>query len=64
MQSDSVEVEVTVSDGIKCPRCWNYHTVRCNYDGLCDKCLRLIVEHFPADYPEAVANWRWQQQRW
>lgn len=59
-----MEVAVTPSDGIKCPRCWAYHHVRDNYDGLCDRCLVLIVEGWPADYPEAVANWNAQRAKY
>lgn len=31
----------------KCPRCWMYHAVKDNYDGLCDRCCRVIVDSFP-----------------
>lgn len=62
--STAFSVSVSASTGIKCPRCWQYHTVRVNYDGLCDRCLRLIVERFPNDYPEAVENWEMQKAKW
>ncbi len=59
-----ITAEVTPSQGIKCPRCWNYHTVRENHDGLCDRCLRLIAEHWADDYPEAAANWQAQKVKY
>jgi hypothetical protein len=34
----SIEVKVSVSTGIKCPRCWHFHHVTENYDNLCDRC--------------------------
>jgi hypothetical protein len=32
---------------VKCPRCWQYHTVAENYDNLCDRCQNVILKHFP-----------------
>ncbi|MDE3021947.1 MAG: hypothetical protein KGI54_08815 [Pseudomonadota bacterium] len=31
----------------KCPRCWHYHTIKINYDGLCDACCKNILEGWP-----------------
>lgn len=35
----------------KCPRCWHYtHEGIENYDGLCDRCCRVLADNFP-DHP-------------
>jgi len=35
-------------DYIKCPRCWHYtHEGRHNHDGLCDRCCRVLLDHWP-----------------
>ena len=31
----------------KCPRCYGLHSVRGNFDNLCDTCQETILEHFP-----------------
>jgi len=31
----------------KCPRCYTYHSVRGNFDNLCDACAETIVKNFP-----------------
>lgn len=36
-------VEVYKADGIKCPRCWNYHTVVGNPQDVCDRCLVTVT---------------------
>ena len=33
-------------DYVKCPRCWHYHTIKANYDCLCDRCCKTLVEDF------------------
>ena len=30
----------------KCPRCYGYHSIRNNFDNLCDPCQQTILEHF------------------
>jgi hypothetical protein len=42
-----IKIEVTKADGAKCPRCWNYHTVQGNPQGLCDRCISSILEGLP-----------------
>jgi len=42
-----IEIEVQKAPGEKCPRCWHYHTVQGNPQGLCDKCVRAILEGLP-----------------
>ena len=39
----------SMDDGrnVKCPRCWKWHGVKENFDGLCDRCQTVIL----ADYP-------------
>jgi hypothetical protein len=44
---DEMEVKVTPTTGVKCPRCWHYHYVRENYDNLCDRCCRTILDDHP-----------------
>ena len=29
---------------VKCPRCWHYHTIKLNYDCLCDRCSDVILD--------------------
>lgn len=42
-----IEIEVRKADGVKCPRCWNYHTVGGNPQELCDRCISAILEGLP-----------------
>lgn len=43
-----VRVE-SMDDGrnVRCPRCWHWHGVIENFDGLCDGCQQLILKNFP-----------------
>lgn len=43
-----IKVE-SMNDGrnVKCPRCWHWHGVVENFDGLCDKCQQTILTDFP-----------------
>jgi hypothetical protein len=35
-------------DYTKCPRCWHYtHEGLHNHDGLCDRCCRVLLDHWP-----------------
>jgi isoleucyl-tRNA synthetase len=37
----------------QCPRCWFYHSIEFfppNYDNLCDRCCRVMVQEYP-DHP-------------
>jgi hypothetical protein len=36
-------IEVKRADGVKCPRCWNYHTVIGNPQDVCDRCLVIVT---------------------
>jgi hypothetical protein len=38
------KIDVEHADGDKCPRCWHYHTVQGNPQGLCDRCVSAILE--------------------
>ena len=31
----------------KCPRCYCHHSIRGNFDNLCDQCQKTILNHFP-----------------
>jgi len=42
-----LEIKVEHADGAKCPRCWKYHTVQGNPQGLCDPCISAILEGLP-----------------
>ena len=43
-----------VKDGVRCPRCRNYHTLRYNFNMLCDRCADVLIKEFretrPIDY--------------
>lgn len=39
---DGVKVKVSRSQGLKCPRCWQYHYKDQNINNLCDRCLKAI----------------------
>jgi hypothetical protein len=42
-------------DYTKCPRCWHYtHEGLHNHDGLCDRCCRVLIDHYPNH--ESVAH--------
>jgi Zinc finger found in FPG and IleRS len=48
---------------LKCPRCWNYHTVQGNPDDICDRCIAIINSMLD----ELVACEKWtpeQVQEW
>jgi len=49
-----VEIKVKKADGAKCPRCWHYHTVQGNPQGLCDRCIASILEGLPDWVAEGV----------
>lgn len=38
---------------VKCPHCWQYHSVHGNYENLCDRCCLSILEG--AGYNETSA---------
>lgn len=49
-------------DYVRCPRCYGNHSVRGNFDNLCDKCQRVLLSDFPdhESVPfirEALAKW-------
>jgi hypothetical protein len=46
----------------KCPRCYGYHSIRGNFDDLCDPCVKTILEHFP-EHP-SVPHIRAAMARW
>ncbi len=41
-----VSVEITVADGEKCPRCWNYRELRTEgeHAGVCERCAAVLAE--------------------
>lgn len=59
---DEAERRKNDPDYHKCPRCYGYHMTRGNFDNLCDRCIEVILEHFPnhASVPfimEAINKW-------
>ena len=51
----------------KCPRCWHYtHEGLQNYDSLCDRCCRVILECWPdhESWPRIKSNWDAQKVKW
>lgn len=50
----------------KCPRCWHYtHEGLLNFDGLCDRCCRTLVDNYPDhdSVPHITANWNKQKEK-
>src|SRR5271166_6812167 len=43
---------------IKCPRCWNIHSVHGNPLDCCDRCMLTVTSMLP----ELVADGRWTQE--
>lgn len=44
----------------KCPRCWHYtHSGISNYNSLCDRCCRVLLDHWPdhESVPHIKENW-------
>ena len=52
-----VKVEVAHAPGVKCPRCWNWHTIQGNPLDVCDRCVVIVTRMLP----ELVADGRWTQ---
>jgi hypothetical protein len=48
----NLEIKVERAEGHKCPRCWKYHGIPTNYQGICDLCARAILESTADDYIE------------
>lgn len=46
----------------ECPRCKGQHSIRGNFDNLCDRCQQIILEHFP-DH-ESVPHIRAALAKW
>jgi len=47
----------------RCPRCYCHHSVRGNFDNLCDNCQQTILIHFPEHESvpfirEALKQWQ------
>jgi len=63
---DTPEITASVAQGIKCPRCWHYHGVRENHDGLCDRCCLVMMQDFPQheETPAITAKWQAQQSKY
>jgi hypothetical protein len=51
---------------VKCPRCWHYHSVRINYDSLCDCCQLVILREHPdhESAPHIKSNIEQQRIKW
>lgn len=46
----------------ECPRCKQHHSIRGNFDDLCDSCQQTILEHFPNH--ESVPHIQAALSRW
>lgn len=47
----ALEAEYKVNDKyVKCPRCYGFHQIKENYDGLCNTCKYHLMEHY--DFPQ------------
>lgn len=42
-----MEIKVEKADGVKCPRCWKFHSVQGNPQDVCDTCVLSILEGLP-----------------
>jgi hypothetical protein len=62
------DVVITVEQavGVKCPRCWKIHSVDCNFDNLCDRCVDAILTDHPnhESVPHIKAALEAQRKRW
>lgn len=38
-----MEIIVTRTTGVKCPRCWHYHYLQETPDRLCDRCMGTLM---------------------
>ena len=54
---EEIEIEVVRASGVKCPRCWNYHTIQGNPANVCDRCITVVTGMLP----ELVKDGRWTQ---
>ena len=53
----NVKIEVERASGVKCPRCWNYHTIQGNPQDVCDRCVVVVTGMLDG----LVADGRWAQ---
>jgi len=60
--TNPITIEVRRADGIKCQRCWNYHTVQGNPKDVCDRCVVVITEMLP--YLEEQKIWTKDECEW
>ena len=51
------KIEITRAPGVKCPRCWNYHTIQGNPLDVCDRCFSVVTGMLD----DLVADGRWAQ---
>ena len=68
MKTEDVEVEPLVGNPnyCKCPRCWHYtYEGFLNHDGLCDRCCRTLIDHYPdhENVPHIIDNWNKQKEQ-
>lgn len=59
-------ISIGQADGVKCPRCWKLHSVRVNFDNLCDRCQQTILSDHPAheSVPHIQTALVEQRKRW
>lgn len=63
MTVNTVDITAAPSRGTKCPRCWHYHHVAENHDGLCDRCCLTMMADFPEHEETPYITEAWNKQR-
>lgn len=66
MNNDMPEISIERALGVKCPRCWKYHTVADNFMDLCDACGITICKDYPEHeaVPHIKAAYRAQRDKY
>jgi hypothetical protein len=50
-------IAVERAPGVKCPRCWNYHTIQGNPMEVCDRCIVIVT----GMVPDLIKSGAWTQ---
>lgn len=61
-----VEIRVSRTDRLCCPRCWRYHGIEDNHDHLCDRCCDVLIANHPdhESVPLIIAALERQRTKW
>jgi hypothetical protein len=49
-QRPQLKITIERAEGRKCPRCWKYDGIPENYQGICDACVRAVLDSDPEDF--------------